>query len=467
MSVLFDVKNFGPLNLEGHIIHPLADFRKTNLAFVALGQCGGKIAVDFNRIGNYVSLFNTAPEDLLDAESKLKEIGNNRYKVTQFSGFGAKKDRAIGLKAVRESIPILQEELLADENLYDADFVWVVAALGGGTGSGAITDVSKIISQLIRNEHKRLGYEANEDFVIHEGKPTVGVIAAIPDDSSGHQLKLNAAQALQELMQLQNEGIIGSILIVDNQKLIDTAQNNIDSKEKWHVRGNATIAELITEITMTSSIPAEESFDKSELLDIFSEPGFLSISKNDINSITKLDIVSETEKLFQSDIFADGYNLEEALISSLLLVKPMNYDIITPLDEIKMRTAFSETVSNVRYVHFGTYDVQTTHKYTDVLKNITRNNAVGKSDRALMYSLTIFKNPPQKIINMTKTALDKRQSSEASLNGAVSDFGSLEIKSTGNAPQRRKEGHQSLEDLLGTKTKTTQVNKIANLLGIQ
>lgn len=468
MNVLFDQKNLGPLNLEGHIIHPLADYEKTKFAFVALGQGGGKIAVDLNRVGNYVSLFNTASEDLLDAESKLQSIGNGKFKVTRFSGFdGAKKDRSIGLKAVRESIAVLQDELLADEYLHTADFVWVVAALGGGTGSGSVTDVTKIISKLIRNDDKRLGYEENGQYIVNEGKPTVGVIAVIPDNSSGHQIKLNAAQALQELIALQVSGDLGAILLVDNQKLIDSAHLQIDSKEKWHVKGNAAIAELFTEIAITSSIPTEEAFDKSELLDVFSEPGFLSITKTDLTVNDKIDVNLEVNKLFKSEIFADGYQLNEAIISSMLFVKSEKCDNISPLDELKLRHAYSDIVSNVRYVHFGSYDVRTTHKYRDVLQNIANNQGIEKSTRSLMYSLTIFKNPPERVLLMTKTALEKKQATEASLQNAVSDFSGLSIQSSTTAPLKRKEVTTSLQDLLSAKTKPTTTSRISDILGIE
>ncbi len=454
MNKIFDIKKLGPINLEGHILHPKSDFNKTKYAFVCIGQGGGKLGIDFSRANQYISIFNTAQEDLNGAEQKLKEIGNNNYKLTKFSGFdGSKKDRNIGQKAVRENLDTIKVELLADEKLYDADFVWVTVALGGGTGSGAVTDITKIISQIIRRDDKRLGYEEDGDYIINEGKPTVGVIAMVPEKSSGHKMKLNAAEALQELQELQQEGLLGSILLIDNEKLISNHLNDEENDNvKWHVKGNASVVEMLTEVSITSSLPAEENFDKSELLDILSEPGYLAFSKKNITERSSDDMKTIVKESFTSQIFSDGYDLNDALISSLLLVRKENSKLFSTRDEILLKNEVSEALSNTRYIHYGIYDVLTTKKYTDVIKSIGHTNDNSNDSKAIIYTMSVMKNPPKNIVDMTLGAIKKKKMVEESLNQSNNNLKSIDLSSS-FPTKKKKVNNMDIDSLLGSSSK--------------
>jgi len=83
------------------LINSDANFNHIDYAFVVLGQAGGKQSIAFNKLGHYVSLFNTAQTDLGDARKKLNAIGNNIHKITNLKGYeGANKIREIGQVAV-------------------------------------------------------------------------------------------------------------------------------------------------------------------------------------------------------------------------------------------------------------------------------------------------------------------------------------------------------------------------------
>lgn len=454
---IFDVNQLKNIKLEGHIINSETDIDKVKYGIVALGQGGGKLAIEFNRIGHYVSLFNTAQEDLSNAEYSLKEFGSNNYKITKFSGFdGAKKDRNIGLRAVHENLSIIQSNLVNDVNLKKVDFVWVLAALGGGTGAGSITDVVKIVSNLIRNENNRLGYLEDDEYIINEGKPTVGVIALLPDNSSGHRVKLNAAEALKELIELQEENMLGNILIVDNEKLIDDALTDTTTNLKWHEKGNAAVVSMLTEVTVTSSIPSQESFDKSELLDIFSEPGFLNFSKYSFDKREQDDLDIISKESVKSQIFADGFNSEEAIISAFLVVRKKNSKLITDRDEIVLKKKISELMQNTRYIHFGIYDAMTTLDYETAIRNIGKHD-YSEKDRVITYTLSVMKNPPKRIIEMTKDALDKKNNAESSLSKSTNELNSIELPVKQQTTKKKSE--LSLSDLIRKSTKSVSNDK--------
>lgn len=443
---IFSVNQLQNIKLEGHIINPETNIDKVKYGIVALGQGGGKLAIEFNRVGHYVSLFNTATQDLFNAEQSLKEFGSTNYKTTKFSGFdGAKKDRNIGLRAVHENLDIIEENLVNDNNLKLVDFVWIIVALGGGTGSGAVTDVVKIVSTLIRNGNSRLGYEEDEEYILNEGKPTVGVIAILPDNTSGHRVKLNAAEALKELIELQHENLLGNILIVDNEKLIADALQDSSTKLKWHEKGNADVVSILTEVTVTSSIPSHESFDKSELLDIFSEPGFLNLSKYSFDKRENDDLDFISKECLKSQIFADGYDMQEAIVSAFLLIRKKNTKLLSDKDELILKNLIANQMSNTRYIHYGIYDALTTQDYESVIKNIGKHD-FNEKERAITYTLSVMKNPPKRIIEMTKEALHKRNVAESTLSKSTNELDDLELLVNEN--HSKKKTQVSLSDLL-------------------
>jgi len=110
-------------------------------------------------------------------------------------------------------------------------------------------------------------------------------------------VKLNATEVLKELVELQESGLLGTILIVDNQRLIeDTLQEK--QKLSWHEGGNISVARLLTEITMTSSLTSNVSVNKGELMGILCERGFLTISKVNTNKSLQGEI-KITEKVHE------------------------------------------------------------------------------------------------------------------------------------------------------------------------
>lgn len=295
----FDVEKMSldTQDLDEFVMSKEVDRNRLSMAFVAGGQGGGKIAAEFCRFGYPLIAYNTCKEDLDDLQEYVNKMKNRGpfVRIDLEGENGASKDRDLGLKAIKDNLPMIKKDLLVNDDIYNADFVWIVVALGGGTGNGSLTSVTKLISAYVREDKKI--YRGGEY------KSTIGVIAAIPDQTAKSKIRLNVAKALEELESLQESGDLGAVLLVDNQKLIDDFNKNYDEKrdadKTWATDGNNKVARIITELALSTSLKSSEMLDKSEMLDIWSTPGFMSIGKRELGEVWMSDKGSELKDILK------------------------------------------------------------------------------------------------------------------------------------------------------------------------
>lgn len=433
------------LGFEGHLFNPNTDINHIKYAFIGLGQGGGKQAIEFASHEHYVSLFNTASQDLSEAKSRLINYPKECYKLTKFGGIdGAAKKRTAGEKAVIENIDMLERELVNDENLKKADFVWVTVALGGGTGSGSVTNIVRVISNFIRTGEKRIGYEEEvledgEIYITSEGKPTVGIIAAMPSELDGHHMQLNAAEALQELIELQEQNLLGNILLVDNDQFIASG------KTDWKEKSNREVFKIIQEITLTSSLESSETLDKSEVLDIFSEPGFLNIHK-----------VKTTDANFQNltsnSLFGESFCPKNVKLAGVVLVSKEESKLNNT--EVSVRRELNKTLENIKYMHFGRYYSEFVSCDFDKALNMLRtpNPHLNIKDKEIMlgYSLLVSKNPAEKVEHSTREALERRNKTNSSIDSEEISLKKINLKDEKNIRKKSETG--SMSDMFKSKS---------------
>lgn len=457
--------HLGFLQLEGFVHRKEVQNDYLNLAFVAGGQCGGKIVSEFLRVGGYANIYNTCEQDLVDLKAVLeKSVQQTQYTMYKLKGYdGAAKNRDIGLQAILENVELLEEKLTSDQNLVEADFVWVVVGLGGGTGNGSVSTIAEVVSGQMRYEKRyQMQWDAEGD-IVDSGKPTVGIIAVMPEKNAGHKIQLNAAQALNEIKRLHSENQIGAVLLVDNEKLKQDyleKTENIDLQTDWVTYGNCTVAQLITELSMLTCLPGKETFDKSEILDIWSTPGFLNIGKYklDDNWMQKikeehsLDKDNEVVKKLveisfnQQSIFADGFDYDTALHGGLAIIAPPNNKIISIRESVLLKDALRSFIGSTAGVtHYGKYD--NTYYGTYRQKEISHNHAI-------IYTLAVTRELPERInlmvqealkdIEIAREKLDKKQTEISNIN--LSEIGkstvfaqkrSLADLAKGRVPQKK------------------------------
>lgn len=391
-----DNRNLGCQNFEGFMSQENVQLDRLKIAVIGAGQCGGKMAAEMARLNFYSTIYNTCKEDIDNIKEVLEKLYDVNYKIIQLKGYnGASKDRELGKKAIKDNLELLKTELMNDQNIIDADFVWIIAGLGGGTGNGSLDSVSKIVSGIMRNNKR------------YRGKPTVGIIATIPEDHSKQKIKLNAALAVEEIKRLHESGLIGATLLISNEKLINDYLDHGDESKDWTTYGNVTTARLLAELNGILSLPGRETLDPSEYLDIITTPGFLTVGKMHLKEPRKDFPEIIKESFTNHNLFADGYDYSTALHGGMAILRPFNSKIFGIKDTLHMKRELSKFLSSpmVELTHFGVYDIDTFGTYKNPQKK----------DEALIYTLAVTKSLPKHILKMTQEALELEKQRKAKL----------------------------------------------------
>jgi len=476
-----------------------------NYAFIGLGQGGGKICQVANKVGYYVSLFNTAFSDLGSAIENLSEINGidnpllnkstltrddylvngPNYRVTPFGSLGgAKKDRYFGKEAVMKDLNLLQERLVNDKQIYDADFVWIVASLGGGTASGSVTNMVRMTSGFIRSEDKRFAFRpATEVMDELPGSPTVGVIALWPEESASPKVKLNAAEALQELEQLHDENLLGNILLVDNQMLLDMAVE--EGLDDWQSYCNTRIVQHLVEASVLTNLNSETSVDRAELMEVITQPGYLNITKNKHSS---LDIKrnegqkgidkEKCDKLAKSIVdkhhFTLPYSEEDALRTIFMSLTKVNHQLLNITAFGVLQSAVAKHQNTAIVQHSGMYTTKSMSKASQGISlnqlSTTQSNVKLTNDKsAIFYYLCVYKQLPADYIKYIQQAIEKRDENTLLRAKKESTLSSLDVNSIDQGNHKKVNKIKSFDDFteslktINNQKNNTKKNNLASL----
>ncbi|MDC3424293.1 plasmid replication protein [Aquibacillus sp. 3ASR75-11] len=272
--------------------------------YLGLGMGGCSIAAECANIktnvknGNYPYnglLINTNNMDF----EKINIKNPNIEKLPIGSGKGAGRDIEVGENAFLDH----QNDVISavKRQFMDRDFIWIVAGLGGGTGTGSVIEAIKLL-------HKN-GYQRK-----------FGLILTLPRNKEGATVISNALERLQKISQAMKG--LGSIILVDNQKLYDKyiKQNPNASLSEYLEFSNQFISDTLHELNVvTASFKpyGDSHFDSSEFENLIKTPGVLSLSKFSIEE-RKIDLENESsylpplEESIESGILSDGYKLKNA-----------------------------------------------------------------------------------------------------------------------------------------------------------
>ena len=155
-------------------------------------------------------------------------------------GIGADANPQVGRRAAAENLDAL------DAIVADARMVFIVAGMGGGTGTGA----APLIASLAR-EH---------------GTLTIGVVT-LPFDFEGRHRAERAERGLQELRETAD-----AVIVVPNQRLLETVDAELSADEAFRMSNEAVLRgiETITEVVIDSG---EVSVNLSDVRGIMQNAG--------------------------------------------------------------------------------------------------------------------------------------------------------------------------------------------------
>ena len=254
---------------------------------LGLGQAGSNIAEYAITKGFTSVAVNTAKVDL----NLLKYVpAENRLFLNGYNGAGRNRD--IGKEAIVENAEALFE--LCKSKFEDCDVVFVAAAGGGGTGSGALPVAVDILLEMFS---------------------VVNVIFVLPDNLESPSSKMNAYDCFS---QLSENTQVGSIFIIDNQKGKDLIPK--DPKFKVHKTINKQIIDILYEINqLTERFSYTNNFDDRDLLDILYTRGCTLISKAVCNDNLYSDNdVSSLIRSSWTETYSPVYNTENILKAAIL-----------------------------------------------------------------------------------------------------------------------------------------------------
>jgi cell division GTPase FtsZ len=213
-------------------------------ALIGVGQAGGKLVSAlqaFDTDGDYGSVrhataVNTASADLRPLPSTVQSLLIGQSRV---SGHGVGGDNELGAQVMRED-----REQVLDAITVDAatEAIFVVAGLGGGTGSGG----APVLVQELKRVYDRPVY----------------AIGVLPGRDEGAMYQVNAGRSLKTLAREAD-----SVLLVDN----DAFRSAGDSLESGYERVNEAIARRLGLLLAAGEVGtgtgvAESVVDASEVI---------------------------------------------------------------------------------------------------------------------------------------------------------------------------------------------------------
>ena len=165
--------------------------RSLRFAFIGSGEGGGRMAATFGRMGYPAAAINTTEADL----ARLRLPGSQKL-VLPIAAGGAGQEPELG----RQAVLVHQDQVRAflRAMTLEADHVVLCVGGGGGTGTGSLSELVRLLREL---------------------KRPVGVIYTLPRDVEGTAIKVNALRALTTVYQMAQAGELSPLVLVDNNRI--------------------------------------------------------------------------------------------------------------------------------------------------------------------------------------------------------------------------------------------------------
>lgn len=340
---------------------------------IGIGEGGGRLASSFADHGVNIGLINTNQGDL----NGIRNIPESKKLLLNISDGGSGKDpnfvkESLKNPEYRKQITSFISKLLkttpvftncthcnSEEKLKDTELVgdvhtcstcnaefgvkniqhraevkhnylFLFACLGGGSGSGLISDVIDLCY-------------TNLDIPI-------AVICTIPDDAEDTVSKVNAISIFKELYnKYALNGIISPFIVIDNQKMMEMYNLPLGSMFKTI---NESVADIVNTFNQFSNMTSKagKTVDMMDTARLWAEGGCCTLGKftvgNNALKRNKYEINVETfydldliEEAMNKCTFVDGFDLSTATAVGVVVVAP-NYFLDT-----------EETSNTIKYVY--------------------------------------------------------------------------------------------------------------------
>ncbi|MBD3355329.1 hypothetical protein GF361_05075 [Candidatus Woesearchaeota archaeon] len=266
-----------------------------NMGIVGIGQAGSRLAELFHQNGYDAGVINTSPQDL-DAIDLLP----NQKLLLEGSLGGTGKDRDLSAAIFEENED--QVRGFVEKVIEGNDMIGLCSSSGGGTGSGSISLLCKLVSEL---------------------ELPIAVIFVLPKKSEGAANKKNALEALSELSSLAAHGIIDSLMVVDNARL-EVLLSHVGHGKFWSMANQMIVDPLIllNHFTATSTSDAMDPSDFGKILTGGGVTIYGVLESEDYMDETGLaEAVLET---LSDNMLSEGFDLAQATVGGAIYIGSPN-----------------------------------------------------------------------------------------------------------------------------------------------
>ncbi len=271
-----------------------------NFGFIGIGQGGGNIVNCFGKDFPTIAI-NTAPNDL----EGLNNIPKHQRILAKVTEGGAGKSIRYGEKAI-----LTHQNQIVDTiklSMGDVDRIWLVAGLGGGSGSLGLIQTSILLSKMGKRH---------------------SVIVTLPTDDEGTVEKVNSIIALKQLYDLHGHSKnFQSYLIVDNNELkkriLDSGQFTY---ERFWDEANSLIYRQFKMFYDLSRLSGTTAFDTEDYKSMFDEKGGLVFAESfvDISSGDNA-LAAAVMQSWRDTVFVSG-DVTQATAIAVVVQRPTGFD---------------------------------------------------------------------------------------------------------------------------------------------
>jgi len=299
-----------------------------NLAFVGVGQAGGRIAETFRKLGyGRTCAVNTTIADLAD----LKMPDAQKLDLGDASGAGKDPSAAAAIFANKdEDLFDLYKSSWGD----DVDYAMVCFAAAGGTGAGG---------------HKK-AIEIARTYMQHcKRPPKVGAVIALPKTDEGQRFAKNTIYTAKGLI---NEGL-SPVIFIDNQKIRTLYDPKLSQQ---HAIENGTSAKILHTFNRLAGTDSEHTtFDRADFAKLM-DSGVITFAADNIKEYSSAaQISSAIRERLQSNILAT-VDFSASTVAALLYVLDGNsYDDVKSSDLDHGTAMFTRILANDSTVFPGVY----------------------------------------------------------------------------------------------------------------
>lgn len=355
-------------------------------AFVGLGLMGNRVVDTISQFENdsgkvfYPTLaINTNQQD-------LDSIENCKNKLL-LEGFekGAGRNPQMGHRAIAKNEEKVRRAFVNISD--DMDMTFIVAGLGGGTGTGGVLNFVNWAIQI--REHTGIQF---------------GLMLSIPRDNDGNLENRNALTILNQIKELVAKRQVPLILI-DNEMLYKDylrrrEQGKLNNDVDWTSDSNLTISGVIHQLNLITKFKptGNKNFDAQELLRVLNTGGCVTFSRMKIPTEDFKDertLMTRIENGIEKGLVSEGYDYKNEVVSmGVSIISPINkthevFDIVV-LDKIER--SVSKLVPNAD-IFWGTYE-----------------DKVENTNYTYIFTVMAGMNFPQRVDKMHEKAQNQKQS---------------------------------------------------------